>query len=143
MSKIDIVCKWFKKAEDDLIVARHLYEDLYPKQIEIICYHAQQSIEKALKGFLVYNDIEAPKTHDLVALCRMCSKIDSTFKEITDDCAVLTLYSSITRYPNEIEMDENEAANAIVKAQTIYDFNVAMIPELKSQEQKQGPTLSM
>lgn len=143
MSKIDIVCKWFKKAEDDLIVARHLYEDLYPKQIEIICYHAQQTIEKALKGFLIYNDIEAPKTHDLVALCRMCSKIDSTFKEITDDCAVLTLYSSITRYPNEIEMDENEAANAIVKAQTIYDFNVAMIPELKSQEKKQGPTLSM
>ena len=63
MSKMDLICKWFKKAEDDLIVAKHLFEDLYPKQIEIICYHAQQSIEKALKGFLVYNDIEAPKTH--------------------------------------------------------------------------------
>lgn len=143
MSKMDLICKWFKKAEDDLIVAKHLFEDLYPKQIEIICYHAQQSIEKALKGFLVYNDIEAPKTHDLVALCRMCANIDQAFKEKTDDCAVLTLYSSITRYPNEIEMDENEAASAIEKAQALYDFSVGMIPELNSQEQKQGPTLSM
>lgn len=143
MSKIDLVCKWFKKAEDDLIVARHLFEDLYPKQIEIICYHAQQTVEKTLKGFLIYNDIEAPKTHDLVALCRMCAKIASAFKQIMDDCAVLTLYSSITRYPNEIEMDESEAESAIEKAQAIYDFNVRMMHELNSQEQKQGPPLSM
>lgn len=135
MSKMDLIFKWFKKAEDDLIVAKYLFEDLYPKQTEIICYHAQQSIEKALKGFLIYNGIEAPKTHDLVALCRMCAKINPAFKEKIDDCAVLTLYNSITRYPNEIEMDENEAASAIEKAQTIYDFIVEMIPELNLQEE--------
>jgi HEPN domain-containing protein len=140
---MDLICKWFNKAKDDFIVARHLFEDLFPKQIEIICYHAQQSTEKALKGFLIYNDIDVPKTHDLVALCRMCAKIDQAFKEKIDDCAVLTLYSSITRYPNEIEMDENEAASAIEKAQGIYDFCVGMIPELNTQEQKQGPTIPM
>lgn len=134
MSKMDLIYKWFKKAEDDLIVAKHLFKDLHPIQTEIICYHAQQSIEKALKGFLVYNNIEAPKTHDLVVLCRMCANIDRAFKEKIDDCAVLTLYSTITRYPNEIEMDENEAASAIEKAQEIHDFSAGMISELNSQE---------
>lgn len=38
-----LVCEWFKKAEHDLIVAKHLFEDLYPKQIEIGCYHSQQA----------------------------------------------------------------------------------------------------
>jgi len=130
LSEMYLVCKWFKKAKDNLIVAKHLFEDLYPKQIEIACYHAQQAVEKALKGFLLFNDIEPPKTHDLVALCRMCAKIDTMFKEIMDDCAILTIYSSITRYPNEIEMDETEAATAILKAQAIFNFNVRIIPEL-------------
>ena len=126
-----------------MIVAKHLFEDLYPKQIEIICYHAQQTVEKTLKGFLLYNDIEPPKTHDLVMLCRMCAKHDPGFTGKIDDCAVLTLYSSVTRYPNEIEMDENEAVAAIRMAQTIYDFIVGMIPELNLPEQEQGPTLDM
>jgi HEPN domain-containing protein len=137
LSEIELVCKWFKKAEDDLIVARHLFEDLYPKQIEIACYHAQQAVEKALKGFLLYNDIEPPKTHDLVALCRMCAKIATEFKEKIDDCAILTLYSSITRYPNEIEMDETEAATAIRKALAIFDFTTGMISEMNTLEQNQ------
>ena len=140
---MDLTCKWFKKAKDDLIVARHSFEDLFPKQIEIACYHAQQAVEKALKGFLLYNNIEPPKTHDLVVLCKMCAKIASKFKEKIDDCAILTLYSSITRYPNEIEMDESEAATAIQKAQAIYDFNLEMISELNSQKKDQGPTLPM
>lgn len=58
MSEMDLVCKWLKKAADDLLVARHTFEDLYPKQIEIACYHTQQAVEKALKGFLLYHDTE-------------------------------------------------------------------------------------
>ena len=72
MDKNDLAKKWFERADSDFIVAVHVFEDLHPKQIEIACYHCQQSSEKALKGYLVNKEIEPPKTHDLIALCKLC-----------------------------------------------------------------------
>lgn len=143
MSEMDLVLKWFKKSEDDLIVAKHSFEDIYPKQIEISCYHTQQAVEKTLKGYLLYNDVEPPKTHNLVVLCQMCMELDPAFNVIMDDCAVLTLYGSITRYPSEIELDEDEAISAIRKAEIICEFSVGLIPELKDLTNEQGRTLLM
>jgi len=36
-----------------------------PKPFEIICYHAQQAAEKALKAYWVFNDLTPQKTHIL------------------------------------------------------------------------------
>ena len=54
MSDINIVKEWFRYSHNDLISARHLFEDLHPKQTEIASYLSQQCAEKALKGFLIY-----------------------------------------------------------------------------------------
>ncbi|EEG47745.1 hypothetical protein RUMHYD_03392 [Blautia hydrogenotrophica DSM 10507] len=32
-------------------------EHMYPKPLEIICYHCQQSIEKLLKGLLISKNV--------------------------------------------------------------------------------------
>ena len=57
MSDNKIVQEWFRISQNDLISAQHLFNDLYPKQTEISCYHSQQCAEKALKGYLISLDI--------------------------------------------------------------------------------------
>ena len=62
---------WIRFAEDDLESAKILANHYKPK-IEISCYHCQQSAEKILKAFLIYNTIDNVFTHDLVKICSDC-----------------------------------------------------------------------
>ena len=122
MSDSKLVQEWLKYSQNDLISAKHLYEDLYPKQTEIACYLSQQCAEKALKGFLFFIDTEPPKHHNLIELCQKCIKKDNSFSDILDACADLTPYGVAVRYPNELAVDDTIAKSAIDKAQVIYDF---------------------
>jgi len=122
MSEPDIVKEWFRYAQNDLIVAKHCFEDLYPKQTEIASYHCQQCAEKALKAFLSVKDIEPPKIHDLKVLCKMCQDIDDTFVNIVIQCAHLNPYGVAVRYPDELSPDEEMVKLAINEAQQVYDF---------------------
>ncbi|MDR2964440.1 MAG: HEPN domain-containing protein [Treponema sp.] len=115
MSDINLVHEWFNYSTNDLISAKHLFNNLYPKQTEIACYLSQQCAEKALKGFLFFKDTTPPKTHNLVELCQMCIIHDSNFLEIMDACADLTPYGVAVRYPNELAVDDTIAKAAIDK----------------------------
>ena len=134
MSEMDIIRKWFEKAEDDLIVATHVFENLYPKQIEISCYHAQQAVEKVLKGFLIHSDVDAPKSHNLVALCQLCSNQNESFSAFMAVCAELTPYGVMLRYPNSSDISEEKARMALRAAKEIYDVVVSLIPGLTRPE---------
>jgi len=128
MSDISLVNEWLKYSLNDLSSAKHLFENLHPKQTEVACYLSQQCAEKALKGFILFNGIEPPKTHNLVELCQISMNYDNTFSTIMDDCADLTPYGVAVRYPNELAVDEVIAKLAIIKAQSIYDFCRGKIP---------------
>lgn len=59
---------WFYYAEDDLAFARAgLKEGFYAH----VCFLSQQAAEKAMKGFLVFQGKEYPKTHGLLTLLRL------------------------------------------------------------------------
>ncbi|MDR3109740.1 MAG: HEPN domain-containing protein [Planctomycetaceae bacterium] len=90
MSDIDLIKEWFQHSSNDLISAKHLFEDLYPKQIEISCFHCQQCVEKSLKGFLVYKDYNPPKIHNLRMLVQLCIDIDDSFNAIVPFCTALS-----------------------------------------------------
>ena len=122
MSEGSIVGEWFRYAANDLIVAKHCFEDLHPRQTEIASYHCQQCAEKALKAFLLSKNIEPPKIHDLKVLCKMCQDIDRSFADIMINCAHLTPYGVVVRYPDELSPDEDMVKLAIVEAQRVYDF---------------------
>ena len=47
-----ITLEWIEKAEDDWDVAQCLYRKRKRPSYDAVCYHAQQSIEKYLKGRL-------------------------------------------------------------------------------------------
>jgi len=137
MSDSKLVQEWLKYSQNDLISAKHLFDDLYPKQTEIACYLSQQCAEKALKGYLLFKNTEPPRTHNLVELCQICMNHDTMFSEILDTCADLTPYGVAVRYPNELAIDEIITKAAIEKAQVIYAFCFGKIPEI-SKEGEQG-----
>lgn len=62
--KMGIVRAWFKKADNDLRAAEMAFT-MDASLYEIVCFHAQQCAEKYLKGFLVYNEVDFPKTQSI------------------------------------------------------------------------------
>ena len=122
MNAVDLAKEWLKYSKSDLITAKHMFEDVYPKETEIVCYHSQQSAEKSLKGYCIFKSIEPLKTHDLIALCQLCLTVDNSFYDILDNCSRLNPYGITARNPNELAIDETIAKNAIFMAQQVYDF---------------------
>ena len=67
--------EWVRIAELDLSSAHHLFKTHHPNPLEIVCFHSQQAAEKVLKCFLVMQNIDFPKTHDLNELWKMCLSV--------------------------------------------------------------------
>ena len=120
--KLEYVDEWFKHADTDFVVAEHLLT-LHPQPLDIICFHCQQAAEKYLKGYLLFkNELEPPKTHELVLLIIECMKSDSSFESIRRACEVLTRYGIQPRYPNEMEITANDMEKALDYTRQIRDF---------------------
>ena len=118
----ELINQWFYIAADDLEVAKGCLEKYHPPKLSIACYHAQQSAEKSLKGYLTGCDIEPPHIHDLIELCKMCIELNASFNTILEECENLNPYGVITRYPKEKEITKNMTQDAISHAQKIYEF---------------------
>ncbi|MEA3476430.1 MAG: HEPN domain-containing protein [Candidatus Cloacimonadota bacterium] len=118
----DLVNKWIKKAEKDLLTAeRELsFEDPIT---DTICFHCQQSIEKYLKAFLVYHQIYFPKTHRIMDLIELCATKDPSFKDELQDADNLTDYAVELRYPDvSFEPEIEDANEAFEIAKKIKEF---------------------
>lgn len=114
--------EWISYAKTDLEAAKFL-TNMHPQPLEIICYHCQQSAEKSIKALIVKNGIQVKKTHDLLLLLQdLKSKIDISPVKI--ECAELTNYSVITRYPYNFgdSIDETRMKRAICSAEKILNF---------------------
>lgn len=106
------VKEWLDLAQMDLQAAEHLLT-MHPVPVEVICFHCQQSAEKALKAYLVSCDMEPPRTHDMVELCKMCREKQEDFAQLEDACAALTVYGVQTRYPSNLELNEADMQRAL------------------------------
>ena len=65
--------QWFYKADNDYDAAKILNAS-YKKHTDIICYLCSQSVEKLLKGYLVYKNQQIEKTHNLLLSFKMMIK---------------------------------------------------------------------
>lgn len=102
----DYLKNWLFRANEDIAVLENLFEsgpDLYASTI---CYHAQQAVEKFLKAFLVFHNIDFPKTHDLDYLLLECEKIEPGNFEI--DLGSLTDFGVSLRYPDDFYVPDIE-----------------------------------
>jgi HEPN domain-containing protein len=93
-----IVNEWIEKAVDDYEFARINLEE-GKRFFAQICFHFHQAGEKYLKAYIVANELEFRKIHDLSMLLRLCIEKDPSFKQIRDECEFLNGFYMDTRYP--------------------------------------------
>ena len=95
---IAVVREWLEKADNDLRNAVHTLTLGAEGPTDTVCFHAQQCVEKYLKAFLVFIEIDFPKTHDIEELMDLIP--DRYRPELSiQDQRRLTAYATVTRYP--------------------------------------------
>jgi len=94
----DLLAAWHMKSDHDLKACRQLLQADEPLA-DIIIFHAQQAVEKALKGFLLSRRcFNFPKTHDLGRLLDLAESFESDLSTL-DAIIELTPYAVEMRYP--------------------------------------------
>ena len=114
---------WFKKAEQDLEMARRAMLPSHPIP-EMACYYARQCAGKYLKGFLVSTSQSFNLAHDLFYLTQECAQSQSAFSQLKLAAETLGRYGAGVRYPleNFVDPDEEDAWEAIALAEKVATF---------------------
>ena len=113
------VLEWERFAEMDYVTAIHLDKTLYPKSMEIICYHCQQCAEKYLKALTEHLGKEIEKTHDLGNLATTISESLKVPQTVLVSSAKLTQYGVKIRYPQGFEMSDSHVKAAIADMENV------------------------
>jgi HEPN domain-containing protein len=117
--------EWLKLANEDLQSAEYLFEK---SLFRMVCYHAQQAVEKVLKSLFAENEIEIPRIHNLLDLNNSARKLGHT-TGLTEEQAIFLNTVYRWRYPPDIgllpsgEPTELDARRALDIARTIVNWS--------------------
>ena len=130
----DDVKEWLARSKSSLAISKNRSdEEIY---YEDLCFQAQQAVEKAIKGFLIFYNTEPEKTHNLVVLIKSLSKYIDIPDEIIES-AILSDYAIQTRYPGDYTpIQEDEYNNAIKIAEDCVNWIEKKIIELSAKTEK-------
>lgn len=93
-----IIREWLSKAEEDFQFANINLKEKKPFFAQI-CFHFHQSARKYLKAYIIANDLEFQKIHDLVLLVKICLSKEPSFERLKDDGEFLNTLYIDARYP--------------------------------------------
>jgi HEPN domain-containing protein len=113
-----VLAEWVEKAEHDLKTASHLLRLGRECPTDIVCFHAQQCVEKYLKAILVLEQIPFPKTHDLEQVSALLPSGCTSGLDI-DQQHLLTRYATAARYPGWRDIPLAEARQAVALARRV------------------------
>jgi len=85
-----------KAVQDETVVARLLADTGIDD--EIIGFHAQQAVEKALKAWLAYLGIDYPKIHNLETFMGLLNVHGHSFPDDLAEVNKLTPFATVFRY---------------------------------------------
>lgn len=108
------------KAKEDFETANSLIKLKHFSE-EIVLFHCQQAIEKALKAYLDSKKIIFPKSHDLEMLLSMCIKADAEFQKISF-ITPFTAYAVEIRYDELIELSKKEISGFVARTKEAITF---------------------
>lgn len=121
--------QWLLKSQRDLLAARLLVES-EQSLLDVVVYHCQQCVKKALKGYLTYQGVIFQKTHNLSVLLELCVPFSSDFENFRDTAETLTPYATDFRYPQDVfEPQQDEAETAVEMADSVLKFVVHILPD--------------
>ena len=111
----ELVAEWIKKAKADAGAARREAAVKETPNRDAVCFHAQQAVEKCLKGLLQQEGVSFTKTHDLSILLDLIVPVFPDLKKLSDDLEWLSAFAVEFRYPGEEALGEDaESALAIM-----------------------------
>ena len=113
-----LTLEWVSKAEDDFATMSREFRAQGRPNFAGVCFHAQQCVEKLLKGFLFEHDIDFAKTHDIRLLINLASPFEPDWLIDLEPAMQLTNYAVEVRYPGNIAT-KVMAANAISICRTL------------------------
>ena len=93
-----LALEWVENAEEDYLGMRQLQQGQHPLY-NIVCFHAQQCVEKYLKAWLQERNIPFPRTHDLKELLELVLPAMPIWRVWQPDFTLLSKYAVATRYP--------------------------------------------
>ncbi|WP_369018037.1 HEPN domain-containing protein [Thermatribacter velox] len=116
--------EWMKIAEEELKSAEYLFtKGLY----RMVCYHAQQAVEKFLKAILVEEKSKVPWTHNILDLLFVLRK-EKHQPPLTDEEAIFLTGIYRARYPASLgllpqgEPSFEDAQKALLIAKETYNW---------------------
>ncbi len=118
----EFALQWLHKAGNDLVTAEKILQ-ISDGPTDTVCFHAQQTVEKALKGLLTHHNIPFPKIHHLVRLLDMVAPYHKELESFREQCAVLSNYAVEMRYPGVWDDPEREdAMEAVTVAKNVLNL---------------------
>ncbi len=119
-TSVNIIKEWLQFSKDDLYVAEHFFETMEFPIYKVVCFNALQAVEKYLKAYQIYFDIDIIKTHDLIKLVNSLLVYDENFIKLSEDLKSLTYYSVKFSYPDDfVDLTKENAEHSILIAKQI------------------------
>jgi HEPN domain-containing protein len=104
---------------------------------ELVGFHAQQAVEKAMKAVLSAKGVRFPFTHDLGILRDLCKQAGAPLPNEMGDVAELTPYAAGLRYDDDELMDLVDRETALKWAASAVEWARQQI-ELKERTEDAG-----
>jgi HEPN domain-containing protein len=105
--------EWTHKAEEDFLAASALSRKRKRPVWNVVCFHAQQCVEKYLKARFEEAGLNIPRTHDLLHLLNLATSVEPLWSSYQRAFSLLTSYAVQTRYPG-CSVTKSEAQRALV-----------------------------
>lgn len=102
-----LTLEWVERAEGDYIATQKLLPTTNPQLYNIICFHAQQCIEKYLKAWLQEANLPVPRTHNLEELLALIVPTLPAWTQWQPDFKIITEYAVESRYPGDSATADN------------------------------------
>ncbi len=122
MPENDLIKAWLKKARHDLETAKVVSVNL-PDYDDTIAFHCQQAIEKTLKAYLIFLDIEFKPVHDLGYLLNLIGTKDDSLEPFFEKVDKISRYAVQIRYPDAIiKLTKQQTQEAVELADYLLDL---------------------
>ena len=102
-----LTLEWIQRAEADSVAVQQLLLTANPLLHNIICFHAQQCIEKYLKAWLQEANMPVPRTHNLEELLDLIVPMLPDWSDWQPDFKIITRYAVEPRYPGDSATTED------------------------------------
>ena len=113
-----VTSEWVEKAEADWRAAQREFNAAVDSSPDIVCFHAQQCVEKYLKARLIESGLVAPRTHNLLALLALVTPTAPGLAGFTARLSRMAAHAVEIRYPGS-DATAAEAQEAVATASAV------------------------